>query len=122
MYKSTQKGTGCVLAIKEINDEGDFEELKKEIEILKKVRSSLFTLCFSLSLPLFVLSELIVASVDNAKPTNSAGIRTWCHTMARPPLGKTNFGCVHALMTARARAHTHHLTRTHSHTAHTAHA
>ncbi len=64
MYKSTQKGTGCVLAIKEINDEGDFEELKKEIEILKKVRSSLFTLCslsLSLSLPLFVLSELIVA-------------------------------------------------------------
>jgi hypothetical protein len=38
VYKSTQKGTGCVLAIKEINDEGDFEELKKEIDILKKVR------------------------------------------------------------------------------------
>lgn len=40
VYKSTQKGTGCVLAIKEINDEGDFEELKKEIDILKKCRNS----------------------------------------------------------------------------------
>jgi hypothetical protein len=40
------------LAIKEINDEGDFEELKKEIEILKKVRSSLFAF---LSLSIFAV-------------------------------------------------------------------
>jgi hypothetical protein len=41
VYKGTQKGTGCVLAIKEINDEGDFEDLKKEIDILKQVPSPL---------------------------------------------------------------------------------
>jgi len=40
VYKGTQRGTGCVLAIKEIDDKGDLEDLKKEIEILKKCRNN----------------------------------------------------------------------------------
>jgi hypothetical protein len=51
--------------------------------------------------------------LDNDKTTNSAGIRTWCHTMARPPPGRTNFGYVHALMTMHARTPPH--THTHTH-------
>ncbi|KAL6075980.1 hypothetical protein QOT17_003286 [Balamuthia mandrillaris] len=39
VYKGRQKETGFILAIKEINDGGDFDDLKKEIEILKRCRN-----------------------------------------------------------------------------------
>jgi len=37
VYKGMQRETGFVLAIKEIFQGGDYEDLKREIEILKTV-------------------------------------------------------------------------------------